>query len=129
MKASNSKERLKEMMIALELKPADICRRSGLQKSALSNYINGTREPRQDQISLICDPFGINPAWLMGYDVPMYIAEAPTSTPAAPSGYEAQLLESFRQLNSEGQQKAIAYVSDLVDLPKYKKVSDSKAMA
>ena len=72
MKISNSKERLKEMMSALELKPVDICKRCGIQKSSLSNYINGTREPRQDQISLICDPFEIDPAWLMGYDVPMY---------------------------------------------------------
>lgn len=74
MKISNSKERLKEMMSVLDLKPVDICKKCGIQKSSLSNYLNGTREPRQDQISLICDPFGINPAWLMGYDVPMYFS-------------------------------------------------------
>ena len=71
MKVSNSKERLMQMMSIFNLKPVDICRKCGIQKSSLSNYINGTREPRQDQISLICDPFNINPAWLMGYDVPM----------------------------------------------------------
>lgn len=83
MKLSNSKERLKEMMDKLGLKQVDICKKCGIQKSALSNYLNGTREPRQDQISLICDPYGINPTWLMGYDVPMFIEELIHKDPIA----------------------------------------------
>jgi len=80
MKVSNSRERLLEMMKILNLKPIDICRKCGVLKSSMSNYINGTREPRQDQISLICDPFGINPAWLMGYDVDMHMPTSPKET-------------------------------------------------
>lgn len=58
----------------------ELCKRTGIQKSALSNYLNGDREPRQDQISLISDPFGINPAWLMGYDVPMMLSRSAEDT-------------------------------------------------
>lgn len=71
MKVSNSRDRIRELMAHFGLNQTELCKRTGIQKSALSNYLNGDREPRQDQISLIVDPFGVNPAWLMGYDVPM----------------------------------------------------------
>ena len=72
-KVSNSRNRIMELMEYYGINQTELCRRTGLQKSALSNYLNGDREPRQSQISLIADPFNINPAWLMGYDVPMEI--------------------------------------------------------
>lgn len=53
------------------LSQTDICKATGIASSTLSQYCNGSREPRQKQIALICDAYGINPAWLMGYDVPM----------------------------------------------------------
>ena len=71
MKISNSKQRLKEMMNTLGLKQTDIVQKTGVNKSSLSNYLSGRRIPTQDQLSLIADPYKINPAWLMGYDVPM----------------------------------------------------------
>ena len=55
----------------------ELCKKTGIQKSALSNYLNGDREPRQNQVSLLADPFNINPSWLMGYDVPMFLNETP----------------------------------------------------
>lgn len=72
-KISNSSQRLKEMMDFLQLKQSDVVNKTGITKSALSNYLHGTREPRQDQISKIADPYKINPTWLMGYDVPMFM--------------------------------------------------------
>lgn len=72
-KVSSSRERLVELMDYYHLSQTELCKRTGLQKSALSNYLNGDREPRQNQLSLISDPFNINPAWLMGYDVPMFM--------------------------------------------------------
>lgn len=75
MKTSNSQKRLKEMMEVLDIKQIDIVKKTGIQKSSLSNYINGRRTPTQEQLSLIADPYNINPAWLMGYDVPMKAEE------------------------------------------------------
>ena len=79
MKISNSKDRIRELMDYFGLNQTELCKRTGIQKSALSNYLNGDREPRQDQISLIVDPFGVNPAWLMGYDVPMMMPVSASS--------------------------------------------------
>lgn len=102
MKKSNSKLRLRELMDYFNINQTELCNRTGLQKSALSNYLNGDREPRQDQISLIADPFNINPAWLMGYDVSMFIEE-PTPEPAALvlSDTEVKIIEAYRRSTPE----------------------------
>lgn len=71
MKISNSTERLKELMNVYNLKQADICKKTGLDRSVISYYVNGKREPMQDNILLIANSYGIDPAWLMGMDVPM----------------------------------------------------------
>lgn len=74
-KITDTRNRLIELMEYYNINQTELCNRSGLQKSALSNYLNGDREPRQNQISLIADAFNINPAWLMGYDVQMEMPE------------------------------------------------------
>ncbi len=129
-KISNSSQRLKEMMAAFSLKQSDIVARTGITKSALSNYIHGTREPRQDQISKIADPYGINPAWLMGYDVPMSMLETTisklkelTDVGMRLSGVtdeEIELLESFRGLNEESKRQLVLMLAFLKDQNKDK---------
>ena len=59
-------------MNKLNISQADISRKTGLPRSAISMYLSGQRTPRQDKMSQICEPFDINPTWLMGYDVPMF---------------------------------------------------------
>lgn len=73
MKSATSNTRIRELLDILNISQTDFCKRAGLNKSALSNYLNGDRLPRQDQISKIADAFDVNPAWLMGYEVPMRV--------------------------------------------------------
>lgn len=70
-KISTTQKRLAEMMKILNVCAADIVRKTGINKSTLSHYINGKRVAAQNQLALISDAYGIDPAWLMGYDVPM----------------------------------------------------------
>lgn len=72
-KITTSGERIKELIRSFKMSQTDFCKRTGIQKSALSNYIHGQREPRQEQISKIAEAFHINPSWLLGYDVPFQI--------------------------------------------------------
>lgn len=65
-KISTTQARLAEMMIEFEITAADIVRKTGINKSTLSNYINGKRMADQEHLSIIADPYGIDPAWLMG---------------------------------------------------------------
>lgn len=125
MKISSSKERIKELMEYFGINQTELCGKTGLQKSALSNYLNGDREPRQDQISLIVDPFNVNPAWLMGYDVSMFLnikpaaAESSLDAPVQLRQDETNLLDKYNMLNDLGRSKAYDYVSDLTENEKY----------
>lgn len=108
-KKSNSCDRLKEMMNTMSLKQADIVARTGITKSALSNYLHGTREPRQDQISRIADPYGINPAWLMGYDVPMFSTNPLEQLTAE----ENEIIKIFRKLDDESKRQLVLMLAFL----------------
>lgn len=72
MKITDSKHRLRELMDFYNITQKDIVDKTGIDKSAISMYVNGQRVPRQDKISMICDAYNLDPAWLMGYDVPMH---------------------------------------------------------
>ena len=115
-KVSNSQKRLVELMEYYKINQTELCRRTGLQKSALSNYLNGDREPRQNQISLIADPFNINPAWLMGYDAPMFNAPDNTAEAYLIGQLPPDVLE-----NGETLSEAIEIIKDYEDLPPEKK--------
>lgn len=69
---SNSAKRLNELMDYLGIKQADIIKKTGIPKSALSMYVSGQRQPRQDKLTIIADAYNLEEAWLMGYDVPMF---------------------------------------------------------
>ncbi len=113
-KVSNSKQRINELMAYFGLSQTELCKKTGLQKSALSNYLNGDREPRQNQISLIADPFGVNPAWIMGYDAPMFMPEDTDRAKDIRSAYltntfklsddEVELIEAYRLLDETGKE-------------------------
>ena len=98
MKITDSKHRLKELIDILGISQTEFCNRCGLNKSALSNYLNGDREPRQDKLSLIADAFRISPSWLMGYDVPL---EFKTSLPDALTQDEARVINAYRNASEE----------------------------
>lgn len=133
MKISNSKERIRYLLDFLELSQTDFSLKTGIQKSALSNYLNGDREPRQNQLSKIADAFNISPAWLMGYDVPMYYQPAASPSPSdavVPMSSlvpeEVRLIKAYRSFNKTGKAKLMDYVADLESSPRnFGELSDS----
>lgn len=131
-KITNSQKRIVEILDYFGISQTELCKRTGIQKSALSNYLNGDREPRQNQISLIADPFGINPTWLMGYDVPMFYPEDTPQAQEIRNSYltntfklsedEKQLIEAYRMLNKEVRESTLSFILSLVN----KKRQDSE---
>jgi transcriptional regulator with XRE-family HTH domain len=80
MKESNTAARLRQVMREQKLKQVDILEKAKpycehfdvkLTKSALSHYVAGKVEPRQDKLSVLSYALNVSEAWLMGYDVPM----------------------------------------------------------
>ncbi len=63
--------RMRKAMQARGLKQADIVKRTGLGKSAISQYYNGIYKPKQKATFLIAKALGVHESWLLGLDVPM----------------------------------------------------------
>ena len=114
MKSTFSK-RLQEIMDIKSVKQSDIVKKTGIPKSAISQYLSGKYEAKQDRVYLLAKMFNISEAWLMGYDVPM----GSTFTPAELSEREETLVTNYRQLNTEGKDKTDEYVEDLIKTGKY----------
>lgn len=66
-------ERLNHALRLRGKSAADMCRATGLKTSSVSRYLTGQSVPKQNPLSLMADYLNVNPAWLMGYDVPMII--------------------------------------------------------
>lgn len=68
---SNCAERISTALAIRRMKQSDLCAKTKIPKSAMSQYISGSFEPKQDRIYLIAQALSVSEAWLMGYDVPM----------------------------------------------------------
>ena len=68
-------ERLSQALSIKNITQTELCKRTGIPKSAMSQYIKGNFEPKQDRIYLIAKALNISEAWLMGYDVSMHKEE------------------------------------------------------
>ena len=97
-------ERIKKALYIKGMKQSDLCRLTNIPKSALSQYISGAFEPKQDRIYLMAQALNVSEAWLMGLDVPMerQVKKVPPSESNLSEG-EKMLLELFRRVPEEQQ--------------------------
>lgn len=109
-------QRMREAMEAAGLSQSELCERTKIPKSAMSQYLSGAFKPKQERTYLIARALGVSESWLMGCDTPRERNEPPPDN-------EQQLLSLFRQLNTEGQQKIIGYAADIVQTGRYKKTT------
>lgn len=63
--------RLKYALEFRDMKQTELSKLSGIGKSAISQYLAGEYEAKQENIYLMSKALNVNPAWLMGFDVPM----------------------------------------------------------
>lgn len=99
-------ERIREGLSARGLTQADLCRLTGIKKSAMSQYVNGGLVPRQDRTFLIAEALNVSEAWLMGFDVPM---DRQKSDPL-----DEQFLSLFNSLGDREKSLALAMLETLV---------------
>lgn len=64
-------ERLQELMEMKHLNNAEFARAVGLSKSSISRYLSGQFQAKQDTIFMIARNMNVDPAWMLGYDVPI----------------------------------------------------------
>lgn len=96
------KDRLKKALEVRQLMPAELAKKSGIDKGSISRYLKGDYLPKQNKIGAMAEALNVSPSWLMGYDVTM----------------EGNLIQSEIQvdkLSPENQTRLLAYYQALVD--------------
>ena len=127
-------KRIKEALRLRDMTQADLCRVTGIPKSAMSQYCNGSLVPRQKRMKVIADALGVSVAWLMGFDVPDeadlrnaasaissgLFREPPIDEDCAMdsalpplNGQEAELLRVFQSLSVKGQTRLLSFAFEL----------------
>lgn len=100
------------------LKPIDIAKRTGISEATISQYRSGYSKPKEKRLVIIAAALGVNPAWLMGLEVPMSPA-AVASAPSSLSQDQECLLQKYEELNDLGKEEALKRVSELTEIQKY----------
>lgn len=68
---TNFKDRLNEAMKLRNLTQNELCEKTKIPKSAMSQYVSGAFKPKQSRTYTLAEALEVNVAWLMGFDVPM----------------------------------------------------------
>lgn len=94
--------RLVKVIADRNITAADLSRATGIDKGAISNYINGVYIPKQDKAYKLARALGVDPGWLMTGDEPSEkrIAE------------EAFLVEAYRRADN-GTKAAVKKLLDI----------------
>lgn len=116
-KISNTAKRLNYILNYKGMKQADLVRKTNLPKSAISQYLSGKVEPKQDNLYIIAEALNVSEAWLMGYDTDM--EKIISSNIINLSNQEKALIDKFRQLNEQQKYKVMGYIdSELNNIAK-----------
>ena len=70
-RAATFAERLNTALLLRGKKQVDLVQATGVNKSTISRYLRGEREPKQIALYKIAVFLEVSEAWLLGYDVPM----------------------------------------------------------
>lgn len=95
--------RIRKALSIRDMRQYELCEKTKIPKSAMSQYVSGAFEPKQDRVFLIARALDVDPVWLMGYDVPMETKEEPVIKVESPSepqltGVDKELFELLKRI-------------------------------
>lgn len=102
----NCSKRIAKALSIRNMKQSELCERTKIPKSAISQYLSGAFEPKQDRLHIIAKALDVDPVWLMGYDVPMEKQKNSPEEPTLTEG-EKMVLELFRKIPEDRQTEAL----------------------
>lgn len=114
--------RIRKALTLRGMKQSELCRILNIPKSALSQYISGAFEPKQDRIYLMAQALNVSEAWLMGLDVPME-RQVKKSSPSASelSEGEKMWLELYNRVSDDTRDLLIKMMDSFDRLPEDRK--------
>ena len=75
MKYPITAQRLKEAMEDNQIRAYELSDKTGVLKSSISHYMNGTHKMSNKTAGPIAQVLGVDPLWLMEFDVPKHKAD------------------------------------------------------
>ena len=111
-------ERLKAFRVQAGLTQKQLGEKIGITESNYRNYELGKRKPKIEVVQKLASALGASVSDLYGWDEG---SAALAQEVKAIEKQEKDLLQVFRGLNSEGQEKVIGYITDLSEIPKYQR--------
>ena len=99
--------RLARALAIRGMKQSELCEKTNIPKSAISQYLSGLFEPKQDRLYIIAQALDVDPVWLMGFDVPMEKGKENYPTEPGLSEVEEKMLELFRLIPKDLQPDAL----------------------
>ena len=110
--------RIKKALAIRGMKQSELCEKTKIPKSALSEYISGAYEPKQDRLFLIAQVLDVDPVWLMGFDVPMEKEKIISPGELKLTEGEKTMLELFRLVPEDKQQLVLQMIRVALSNPK-----------
>lgn len=95
--------RLAKALAIRGMKQYELCEKTKIPKSAISQYLSGLFEPKQDRLHIIAQALDVDPVWLMGFDVPMEKGNKSSPSELELTEGEEMLLNLFRQIPEDQQ--------------------------
>lgn len=102
--------RLKKALSIRNMTQAELCQKTKIPKSALSEYLKGLYDPKQDRVLILSEALDVDPVWLMGYDVPMEKESKKISPHDRLTEGEKVMLELFRRIPEDQQPVVLAMI-------------------
>ena len=102
--------RLAKALAIRGMKQSELCEKTKIPKSAISQYLSGLFEPKQDRLYIIAQALSVDPVWLMGFDVPM--EKKKETSPSEPTLTEGEqvLLDLFNRVPEDQQQLVLQMI-------------------
>ena len=104
MKHELTAKRLKEAMSDCNMSARELAHNAAINESSISQYVTGRNIPGNINSGKIGKVLGVNPVWLMGFDVPKHINQTEAMFLTV---QEKELIEALRKLSSN--QKSLIY--------------------
>lgn len=96
MKHETTARRLREAMGDCNITARELSQRACMNESSISQYVTGRNVPSNINSGKMAKVLGVNPVWLMGFDVPKYVSQKEA---VFLTEEEKELIESLRKLS------------------------------
>ncbi len=113
-------KRLETALNLRGIKPVDLAKKTGISEATISQYRSGYAKPKEPRLVIIANALGVDPAWLMGLDVPMgprtKLPGEMGNAAERESLYMQEMIDIMRNLSEESMKRLIRYAEKLYDI-------------